>query len=78
MEKITAVKETLRLFPDTTDAVTNTVFSTERVVQAPPIDVPDFLKPNTRLKMDGLKLLSHLPKESVPVAFLDPQYRGCA
>ena len=76
MEKIAAVKETLRLFPDTTDEVTSTVFSTERVVQAPPIDLPDFLKPNTRLKMDGLKLLSHLPTESVPVAFLDPQYRG--
>ncbi len=73
---MTSVKETLRLFPDTTEKVTNTVFSTERVVQAPSIDLPNFLKPNTRLKMDGLKLLSHLPKESVPVAFLDPQYRG--
>ena len=68
--------ETLRLFPDSTEEITNTVFSTERVVQAPLIDLPDFLKPNTRLKMDGLKLLSYLPKESVPVAFLDPQYRG--
>ena len=67
---------TLKLFPDTTDEVKNTVFATERVVQAPPIDVPSFLKPNTRLKMDGLKLLSHLPKEAIPVAFLDPQYRG--
>ena len=76
MKKTTAVKGTLRLFPDTTEEVTNTVFSTERVVQAPPIDLPDFLKPNVRLKMDGLKLLSHLPKASVPVAFLDPQYRG--
>lgn len=26
--------------------------------------------------MDGLKLLSHLPSESIPVAFLDPQYKG--
>lgn len=76
MKKITSVKETLRLFPDTTDEITNNVFSTERIVKAPSIDLPDFLKPNTRLKMDGLKLLSHLPKESVPVAFLDPQYRG--
>ena len=62
--------------PSVTAEVKNTVFSTERVVQAPPIDLPSFLKPNTRLKMDGLKLLSHLPEESVPVAFLDPQYRG--
>ncbi|MYK20289.1 hypothetical protein F4055_19335 [Candidatus Poribacteria bacterium] len=76
MKKLASVKETLKLFPDTTDEVKSTVFSTERAVQAPPIDLPDFLKPNTRLKMDGRKLLSHLPKESVPVAFLDPQYRG--
>jgi site-specific DNA-methyltransferase (adenine-specific) len=55
---------------------TNNVFSTKREVQTPTIDLPDFLKPNSRLKMDGLTFLSHLPNESVPVAFLDPQYRG--
>lgn len=76
MKKSPAIKETLRLFPDTTDETTNNVFSTERVIQAPPIDLPSFLKANTRLKMDGLKLLSHLPEESAPVVFLDPQYRG--
>lgn len=70
------INETTQLFPDTMDMFTNNVFSTERVVQAPPIDLPDLLKPNTRLKMDGLKFLSHLPNESVPVAFFDPQYRG--
>ena len=69
-------EETLRLLSATTDGVTNNVFSTERTVQTPPIDLPDFLKPNTRLKMDGLKFLSHLPIESIPIAFLDPQYRG--
>ena len=77
MNKFTPVKETPSLFPDTIDTITKSVFSTERVVQAPPIiDLPDFLKPNTRLKMDGLKFLAHLPNESVPVAFFDPQYRG--
>lgn len=55
---------------------TTNVFSPEREVQAPSITLPDSLKPNSRLKMDGLKFLSCLPKESVPVAFLDPQYRG--
>lgn len=55
---------------------TTNVFSTEREVQAPPITLPDSLKPNSRLKMDGLTFLSYLPKESVPIAFLDPQYRG--
>lgn len=65
------------LFPDTTDTTTtNNMFSTDRVIQAPPLNLPDFLKPNTRLKMEGLKLLSHLPSEAIPVAFLDPQYRG--
>ncbi|MDE0087039.1 MAG: site-specific DNA-methyltransferase [Candidatus Poribacteria bacterium] len=55
---------------------TTNVFSTEREVQASSITLPDSLKPNSRLKMDGLKFLSCLPKEAVPVAFLDPQYRG--
>ena len=76
MKELTPIKETLKLSPDTTDETTNNVFSTERVIQAPPIDLPSFLKPNTRLKMEGLKLLSHLPEESAPVVFLDPQYRG--
>lgn len=31
---------------------------------------------NIRLKMDGLQFLSALQNESIPVAFLDPQYRG--
>lgn len=52
------------------------VFSTEREVQVPSIELPEILKPNSRLKMDGLKFLSHLPSESMPVAFFDPQYRG--
>ena len=76
MKELTPIEETPSLFPDTAGTPTNNVFSTERTLQAPPIDLPDFLKPNTRLKMDGLELLSHLPNESVPVAFLDPQYRG--
>ena len=52
------------------------VFSGERTVQAPPPPLPDTLKPNARLKMDGLKFLSLLPEVSIPVAFFDPQYRG--
>ncbi|MCG3165637.1 MAG: hypothetical protein POELPBGB_01405 [Bacteroidia bacterium] len=34
------------------------------------------LKLNTRNKMDGLKLLSQLAKESIKLVFFDPQYRG--
>ena len=62
---------------DTTmDTLTATVFSGQRTVQAPPLTLPDVLKPNVRLKMDGLAFLDLLPEASVPVAFLDPQYRG--
>ena len=60
----------------TLDTATATVFSGRRTVQAPDIQLPKTLKPNTRLKMDGLKFLGLLPRESIPVAFLDPQYRG--
>ena len=52
------------------------VFSNKRNVKAPKIDLPRGLKLNTRLRMDGLKLLGKLPDSSIPVAFLDPQYRG--
>lgn len=34
------------------------------------------LRLNKRLKRDGLKLLAQLPEACIPVAFLDPQYRG--
>ena len=52
------------------------VYSADRIVQAPPLELPEALRPNTRLKMDGLEFLSLLPENSIPVAFLDPQYRG--
>ncbi len=53
-----------------------TVFSGQRTVQAPLFDLPTDLIPNERLKMDGLEFLSRLPEAAIPVAFLDPQYRG--
>ena len=58
------------------EAKANTVYSSRRVIQAPDIDLHPSLRPNERLKMDGLRLLSLLPPNSIPVAFLDPQYRG--
>ena len=62
---------------DTTmDTLTAAVFSGQRTVHAPPLTLPPSLKPNTRLKMDGLDFLSLLPASTIPVAFLDPQYRG--
>ena len=52
------------------------VFSGQRTVHAPSLALPDALKPNTRRKMDGIAFLAMLPADAVPVAFLDPQYRG--
>lgn len=52
------------------------VFSGVRTVKSPRIKVPRGLKLNKRMKMDGLKMLSKLPAESIPAAFFDPQYRG--
>ena len=57
-------------------AAAATVFSTTREIKPPPIKLPAKLKLNTRLKMDGLALLKKLPEAAMPVAFLDPQYRG--
>ena len=38
--------------------------------------LPAVLKPNSRMRMDGLELLSLLPGGRMAVAFFDPQYRG--
>lgn len=58
------------------DVAAKAVFSNERTVNAPRLTLPKSLRPNTRLKMDGLEFLSMLPESAIPVAFLDPQYRG--
>ena len=58
------------------DMSAGTVFSAERSVLAPSLELPEALKPNTRLKMDGLEFLSLLPENAIPVAYFDPQYRG--
>ncbi len=53
-----------------------TVYSSQRTATAPQLELAAGLCFNERLKMDGRLLLAQLPAESVPVAFLDPQYRG--
>ncbi len=58
------------------DPSAGSVYSTDRIVHAPALDLPEALKPNTRLKMDGLAFLALLPENAIPVAFFDPQYRG--
>jgi len=69
-------KKKIESIPSTLDTLTASVFSSVRTIQPPAITLPPGLKLNTRLKMDGLKLLGKLPDSSIPVAFLDPQYRG--
>ncbi len=58
------------------DPANRNVYSGRRIVEAPAILLPTDLKPDTRLKMDGLDFLSRLPANAIPVAFFDPQYRG--
>jgi site-specific DNA-methyltransferase (adenine-specific) len=52
------------------------VFSSTRTFIAPKVTLPPRLKINKRLKMDGLKFLSKIPSDTIPVSFFDPQYRG--
>lgn len=62
--------------PADTDRQISSVFSDVRTIHSSSFKLPPGLKLNTRLKMDGLKLLKLLPCEVIPVAFFDPQYRG--
>ena len=58
------------------DEVLANVFSSSRTITAPDFPLPDGLRFNERLAMNGLEFLSLLTPDSVPVAFFDPQYRG--
>ena len=52
------------------------VFSPNREVVTPALALPEGLHYEARLKMDGLDFLARLPGDAIPLAFLDPQYRG--
>ena len=69
-------RQTIASIDAAPDALSATVFSDRRTVRAPDLELPETLKPNTRLRMDGLKFLSLIPDNAIPVAFFDPQYRG--
>ena len=62
--------------PANAEAKSASVFSSERALEQPALVLPSTLAPNTRLRMDGRKLLARLPENAVPAAFFDPQYRG--
>lgn len=54
----------------------NNVFSNDRKIVQPPLELADGLKLNTKQKMDGLMLLKMLDDKSIPLVFFDPQYRA--
>ena len=55
---------------------TRSVFSLERHLRSPKINLNPKLKLNVRQKMDGLKMLKLLDDKSIPLVFFDPQYRS--
>lgn len=56
--------------------MTVSVFSSNRELAAPAIDLPAPLQYDARLRMEGLAFLAVLPSQRIPIAFFDPQYRG--
>lgn len=68
--------QTIAVVDPNMDPQARTVFSARRTVEAPPLELPQTLKANARLQMEGKKFLSLLPECAIPVAFFDPQYRG--
>lgn len=62
--------------PRLTESVRSSVFGNSRDVAQPKVRVPDKFLLNDRNKADGLSLLRALPKDSFPLCFFDPQYRG--
>ncbi len=52
------------------------VFSLTREAEASAFTLPAGLRFDARLRMDGRDFLARLPDAAIPVAFLDPQYRG--
>ncbi len=53
-----------------------TVFSATRTILAPKMATNNKLKFNKRQKMEGLKFLSKISENTIPVCIFDPQYRG--
>jgi len=53
-----------------------TVFSHERHLEQPDLDLPPSFKPNSRNQSDGLVFLESLQARTFPLCIFDPQYRG--
>lgn len=70
------MEQAIEGIPGREDEATSSVFGAHRDVPAPEFDLPEPLRANERLCMDGAELLKTLPSAAIPVAFFDPQYRG--
>lgn len=55
---------------------TKSVFSGERSLRQPALDLPPSFKPNARNRSDGLVFLESLQASAFPLCIFDPQYRG--
>ncbi|MCY4541504.1 MAG: DNA methyltransferase [Rhodobacteraceae bacterium] len=72
----TQIRPFVEPIPRAKKSSSTNVFSKERSLEAPELELVEDLVPNARLKMEGREFLSLLPQDSVPVVFFDPQYRG--
>jgi site-specific DNA-methyltransferase (adenine-specific) len=52
------------------------VFSDERHLWQPSLDLPPSLRPNAQNRSDGLAFLKSLQARAFPLCIFDPQYRG--
>lgn len=52
------------------------VFSSERYLVQPELELPKSFQCNTRNQSDGLDFLKSLTSNAFPLCFFDPQYRG--
>ena len=62
--------------PELPEEGSKSVFSTERDIASPEVQIPSSIKTNARMKSDGLEMMKKLPDNGFPVVFFDPQYRG--
>jgi len=52
------------------------VFSAERHLEQPTLDLPPSFRPNVKNQSDGLVFLKSLQASAFPLCLFDPQYRG--
>lgn len=52
------------------------VFSDQRSLEQPSLDLPPSFRPDARNQADGIDFLKSLPSASLPLSVFDPQYRG--